>query len=145
MADKLSQLKTITQNLGYEVQEHTIEEGSEIDALEISIEDYEEKIILSVYPDDELDGSYFFQFYSEYNFNTYDYDTLKLLTQINETNQKLPLGNFSLGVNTGVIFFKHIWAVDKEMKPREEHFVDLLDMVEYAITESKQVLLDVRN
>jgi len=143
--NNLKQLKIITQNLGYEVKEYTLDEGFELDALQISVEEYDETIMLSVYPDDELDGSYFFQFYSEYSFNTYDYDTLALLIKINEINQKLPLGNFSSIADTGVIFFKYIWAVDKEMKPREEHFVDVLDMVEYAITEFRQALLDARN
>lgn len=143
--DNLSQLKTITQNLGYEVKEYSVEKGSELNALQISIDEYDETIILSVYPDDELDGSYFFQFYSEYTFNTYEYDKLQLLMKINETNQKLPLGNFNLITETGVILFKYIWAVDKKTPYREEHFVDVLDMVEYAITEFKQALFDVRN
>lgn len=142
--DNLAQLKSITQDLGYEVKQYKIEDGYELDALELDVEDHKELIILSQFADEgELDGSNFFQFYSEYTFNANEYDRLSLLTKINEVNPNLALGNFAFSVERGVIYFKYVWVLDKESKLAEDCIADILDMVEYAITEFREQFISL--
>jgi len=135
----LEKIKVLMEELNYEVELRLISEGKSEDALYLNLKEdceLDQDLIISVYPyEDDLDGSVFIQFFSQFNVNIEKIDNIYI--KCNEINKNVVLGNFNISEN---VYFKYMLALNKESKMSAEFIADIIDMNLDAIERFSDVL-----
>jgi len=140
--DYLEKIKKLMEELNYEVELDLISEDKSEDALYLNLKEdceLDQDLIITVYPyEDDLDGSVFIQFFSQYNVDIQKIDDIYI--KCNEMNRTVILGNFNISENTESIYFKYMLALNKESKMNAEFIADIIDMNLDAIERFSDVL-----
>lgn len=142
MQQKLEEIKRVIEELEYECK--LIERGdlSPIDMILVSIEEEESDFAVSILPlSEELEGSYFIQFYYEYPFEISReiYDTTS--AKIHNTNRLLPLGHFNFTISGIQVYYKYVFALPENSAITETNFSDIIDMIVYSVSSFKSILV----
>jgi len=138
----LEKIKILMEELNYEVELDLISDNKSTDALYLNLKEdceLDQDLIISVYPyEDDLDGSVFIQFFSQYNVDVQKIDDIYI--KCNEMNRTVILGNFNISENTESIYFKYMLALNKESNMSPEFIADIIDMNLDAIERFSDVL-----
>jgi len=140
--DYLEKIKIIMEELNYDVELDLISEDKSEDALYLNLKEdceLDQDLIITVYPyEDDLDGSVFIQFFSQYNVDAQKIDDIYI--KCNEINRTVVLGNFNISENTENIYFKYMLALNKDSKISAEFIADIIDMNLDALERFSDVL-----
>ncbi len=94
----------------------------------------DQTLVISVMPlSNELEGSFFIQFYYEYPFIIPSPCPGELKTLIQNVNRQLPLGHFNTNVAWSQIYYKYVLAMSLETTLYTDQLSDIMDMIIYAI------------
>jgi hypothetical protein len=94
----------------------------------------DQTLVISVMPlSNELEGSFFIQFYYEYPFLIPSPCPGELKTLIQNVNRQLPLGHFNTNVAWSQIYYKYVLALSLETTLFTDQLSDIMDMIIYAI------------
>ena len=94
----------------------------------------DQTLVISVMPlNNELEGSFFIQFYYEYPFLIPSPCPGELKTLIQNVNRQLPLGHFNTNVAWSQIYYKYVLALSLETTLFTDQLSDIMDMIIYAI------------
>lgn len=94
----------------------------------------DQTLVISVMPlNNELEGSFFIQFYYEYPFIIPSPCPGELKTLIQNVNRQLPLGHFNTNVAWSQIYFKYVLALSTKTSLLVDQLSDIMDTIIYAI------------
>lgn len=135
--EKLHQLGTAIEGLGYAVELLHKSEELPVDMLSIPLEDdtkhRPQVLTLTVYPlDDEMDASHFVQCYFQYPFEIRAEHRPQVLEALAAANRELPLGHFNTLPDANGVYFKYVLALPRNGDIGELFLNDVLDMCLYA-------------
>jgi len=138
--DDLTQLRRIQNNLKELDFESTVLSKSETGSLDMisvkfmSSNDEIQSLVISFMPlSNELEGSFFIQFYYEYPFLIKSPCPNELKTLINNVNRQLPLGHFNTTIAWSQIYFKYVLALSNKSSILSDQLGDIMDMLIFAI------------
>ncbi|NQY93989.1 MAG: YbjN domain-containing protein [Campylobacteraceae bacterium] len=138
----LERIKIIMEELNYEVELDLISDNKSADALYLNLKEdceLDQDLIITVYPyEDDLDGSVFIQFFSQYKVDVQKIDDIYI--KCNEINRTVVLGNFNISENGENIYYKYMLALNKESKMSAEFIADIIDMNLDAVERFSNVL-----
>ena len=130
------------EELNYEVELDLISDNKSADALYLNLKEdceLDQDLIITVYPyEDDLDGSVFIQFFSQYKVDVQKIDDIYI--KCNEINRTVVLGNFNISENGENIYYKYMLALNKESKMSAEFIADIIDMNLDAVERFSNVL-----
>lgn len=135
MLKKLQEFKTIIEQFDYTC--NIIEKGelTPVDMLLVSLEDDSQAFAISILPlSEDLDGSFFVQFYYEYPFEISPNDYSQIGSNIITVNRQLPLGHFNYTISNQQVYFKYVFALPIKANLEPANIADIVDMVVFAIS-----------
>lgn len=139
VVEMLKEIKALTKELNIESSLELISEGESANILRINLEeecDLNQDLTIMIYEDvDELDGSTFIQFFSEYSFEIKEASLLYKKCSL--INRNLSLGHFNLSPDEKKIQYRYMLAFPKESKMKATFLNDILDMALFAIDENQ--------
>jgi len=140
VVEKLKEIEKIALELGYEVALDLISENKSANMLRIDLGEeceLDQDLTVMIYYDaDDLDGSVFIQFFSQYE------DEVSNVTEAYkrcaQMTRNTSLGHFNLSEDETRVYYRYMLAIDQKLVLRAEFINDILDMAVYAIEEFSQ-------
>jgi len=135
--ETLHWFRDTAESLGYSTELTSKSEEVPYDELSVMWDDAEgdeQLLTLIIFPlGEDLDGSIFIQFYSEYPFTIQERNLSRVVTNLPMVNNKLPLGHFDISQDKETLYFRYVLAFPMDYAMISPGFLnDVLDMCIYA-------------
>jgi hypothetical protein len=132
---ELLALKTVIEELGYSTTLQKSDEDLSLDVLSIALGDEdsekadgEEVLTLAIFPLEDLEGSVFVQFYTQYPFILNSASLPSIVAILPDVNNRLPLGHFNLSQDKTRLYFRYVLALPLHYQATPDFLNDVLDM-----------------